>query len=93
MVLQSLTGLPGFLAYFCLSVVAVVAYLWIYTRITPYEEISARGTSQVAMMDPFNRSNKSDICFIHGTTESMMSSPSITAKGSWPTASRATRIA
>ena len=51
MVLQSLTGLPGFLAYFCLSVVAVVAYLWIYTRITPYEEFEliAKNMPGVAM--------------------------------------------
>jgi putative membrane protein len=38
MVLQSLQGLPAFVAYFCLTVVAVVAYLAVYTRITPYNE-------------------------------------------------------
>lgn len=38
MVMQSLEGLPAFFAYFCLTVVAVVAYLLIYTRITPYDE-------------------------------------------------------
>ena len=38
MVLQSLTGLPAFLAYFCLSAVAVVAYLLVYTRITAHNE-------------------------------------------------------
>jgi putative membrane protein len=38
MVLQSLQGLPAFIAYFCLTVVAVVAYLAVYTRITPYNE-------------------------------------------------------
>ena len=38
MVLQSLAGLPGFLAYFCLTAVAVIAYLWIYTLITPHNE-------------------------------------------------------
>lgn len=38
MVLQSLQGLPAFIAYFCLSVAAVVAFLAIYTNITPYSE-------------------------------------------------------
>jgi putative membrane protein len=37
-VLQSLTGLPAFLAYFCLSAVAVIAYLLVYTRITAHDE-------------------------------------------------------
>jgi putative membrane protein len=38
MVLQSLQGLPAFIAYFCLTVVAVIAYLAAYMRITPYNE-------------------------------------------------------
>ena len=38
MVLQSLAGLPAFLAYFCLSAVAVIAYLLVYTRITAHNE-------------------------------------------------------
>ena len=38
MVMQSLQGLPAFVAYFCLTVVAVIAFLLIYTRITPYSE-------------------------------------------------------
>jgi putative membrane protein len=38
MILQSLAGLPAFLVYFCTAVVAVVAYLLIYTRITPHNE-------------------------------------------------------
>ena len=38
MVLQSLQGLPAFIAYFCLTIVAVVAYLVAYTRITPHNE-------------------------------------------------------
>jgi putative membrane protein len=38
MILQSLAGLPAFLVYFCTGLVAVVAYLFIYTRITPYNE-------------------------------------------------------
>jgi putative membrane protein len=38
MVLQSLQGLPAFIAYFCLTVVAVIAYLAVYMRITPYNE-------------------------------------------------------
>ncbi len=38
MVMQSLQGLPAFIAYFCLTAVAVIAFLLIYTRITPYSE-------------------------------------------------------
>lgn len=38
MVLQSLEGLPAFLAYFCLSAVVVIAYLLIYTNITAHNE-------------------------------------------------------
>src|SRR5690348_2453272 len=38
MVLQSLQGLPAFLAYFCVAIVVVIAYLAIYTRLTPYDE-------------------------------------------------------
>lgn len=38
MVLQSLAGLPAFLAYFCVSLVAVVLYLVIYTWITKHDE-------------------------------------------------------
>ena len=36
--LQSLVGLPAFLAYFCTSAVAVVIYLLVYTWITPHDE-------------------------------------------------------
>ena len=38
MVLQSLAGLPAFLVYFCEAIVAVLAYLFVYTRITPHNE-------------------------------------------------------
>jgi putative membrane protein len=38
MVLQSLAGLPAFLVYFCEAILAVLVYLFIYTRITPYNE-------------------------------------------------------
>jgi putative membrane protein len=38
MILQSLAGLPAFLVYFCTATVAVVAYLFIYTRVTPHDE-------------------------------------------------------
>ena len=34
MILQSLAGLPAFLVYFCTAIVAVVAYLFVYTRVT-----------------------------------------------------------
>jgi putative membrane protein len=36
--LQSLSGLPAFLAYFCVSSVAVIIYLLVYTRITSHDE-------------------------------------------------------
>ena len=38
MILQSLAGLPAFLVYFCTALFAVTAYLFIYTRVTPYNE-------------------------------------------------------
>ena len=38
MILQSLAGLPAFLLYFCISAVAIIAFLWIYTRITAHDE-------------------------------------------------------
>src|SRR5258707_508476 len=38
MILQSLAGLPAFLVYFCTALVAVIAYLFVYTRITPHDE-------------------------------------------------------
>jgi len=36
--LQSLAGLPAFLAYFCTSFVITIGYLYVYTLITPYNE-------------------------------------------------------
>ena len=41
MVGQSLAGLPAFLAYFCISVIVVVGYVAIYTRLTPYDEFES----------------------------------------------------
>src|SRR3569833_1822824 len=38
MILQSLAGLPAFLVYFCTALVAVILYLFVYTRITPHDE-------------------------------------------------------
>jgi putative membrane protein len=38
MLLQSLEGLPAFIAYFCLAVALVVIFSLIYTRITPMNE-------------------------------------------------------
>jgi putative membrane protein len=38
MALQSLAGLPAFLLYFCISTIAVITFLWIYTRITAHDE-------------------------------------------------------
>ena len=37
-ILQSLAGLPAFLLYFCTAIIAIVAYLLVYTRITPHNE-------------------------------------------------------
>ncbi|MCC6779020.1 MAG: DUF350 domain-containing protein [Hyphomicrobiales bacterium] len=34
----TLAGLPAFLAYFCVALIIVVIYLYIYTRITPLDE-------------------------------------------------------
>jgi putative membrane protein len=39
MVLQSLAGLPAFLVYFCTAIVAVVTYLFVYTHVTPHNEL------------------------------------------------------
>lgn len=38
MILQSLAGLPAFLVYFCFSIIAIVAYLFIYTALTTHNE-------------------------------------------------------
>jgi putative membrane protein len=40
MVLASLQGLPAFLLYFCVAAVAIVAYLFVYTRITAHDEFT-----------------------------------------------------
>jgi putative membrane protein len=47
MILQSLAGLPAFLVYFCTAIVAVVAYLFVYTRVTAHNEFDLiRATSR-----------------------------------------------
>jgi putative membrane protein len=38
MFLQSLAGLPAFLLYFCTGLIAIVLYLFVYTRVTPHDE-------------------------------------------------------
>jgi putative membrane protein len=38
MIMQSLAGLPGFLAYFCTAFVITIGYLFVYMRITPHDE-------------------------------------------------------
>jgi putative membrane protein len=40
MVLQSLSGLPAFLIYFCVASVLVTAYLFVYTWVTPHDEFA-----------------------------------------------------
>jgi putative membrane protein len=34
----TLAGLPAFLAYFCVSLIIVIGYLLLYTRMTPHDE-------------------------------------------------------
>lgn len=36
--MQSLAGLPSFLAYFCTASVITIGYLYVYTLITPHDE-------------------------------------------------------
>src|SRR6202158_4276834 len=36
----TLAGLPAFLAYFCVSLVIVVGYLYLYTWMTPHDEFA-----------------------------------------------------
>src|SRR5262245_20013090 len=38
--LQSLAGLPAFLIYFVVAGVLIVAYIFVYTRITPHDEFA-----------------------------------------------------
>jgi putative membrane protein len=54
MILQSLAGLPAFLVYFCTGIVAVVAYLFVYTRVTPHDEFQliALGLSLLGFVLP-----------------------------------------
>jgi len=40
MVVSSLAGVPAFLGDLCVSAAVVVAYLFIYTRITPHDEFA-----------------------------------------------------
>jgi len=40
MILQSLSGLPMFLAYFSTAFAIVIVYLLVYTRITPDDEFA-----------------------------------------------------
>ena len=36
---ETLAGLPAFLTYFCVSVAVVVGYIYVYTWITPHDEL------------------------------------------------------
>jgi putative membrane protein len=45
MILQSLAGLPAFLVYFCTGLIAIVAYLFVYTRITRTTSSSSSATT------------------------------------------------
>ena len=38
--LQSLSGLPAFLIYFSVAAVLIVAYIFVYTWITPHDEFA-----------------------------------------------------
>ncbi len=59
----------------------------------PYWCVSERGTSCSAITGFPRRSKIRIICPMHGSAESTMSSPSMTAKGWSPTRSRACRTA
>ena len=51
MILQSLAGLPAFLVYFCTAIVAVVAYLFVYTRVTAHNEFDLIRANEPAAAD------------------------------------------
>jgi len=55
----SLAGLPAFLVYFGVSAAIVVAYLFIYTRITPHDEFGLirENVSAAAIDDDVSQSN------------------------------------
>ena len=36
---ETLAGLPAFLTYFCVSVAVVVGYIYVYTWVTPHDEL------------------------------------------------------
>ena len=46
MILQSLAGLPAFLLYFCTALIVVVAYLFVYTRVTPHPRVKILRTAR-----------------------------------------------
>ena len=40
MVLASLQGLPAFLLYFCVAAIAILAYLFVYMKVTAHDEFA-----------------------------------------------------
>ena len=48
----TLAGVPAFLAYFCVSVMVVVGYLYLYTRMTPHDESILSATTFPARRSP-----------------------------------------
>jgi hypothetical protein len=46
--MQSLVGLPSFLAYFCTAFVITIGYLYVYTLITPHDELELIRRNNVA---------------------------------------------
>ena len=48
MILQSLAGLPAFVVYFCTALIVVVAYLFVYTRVTAHDEFKLIRDNQPA---------------------------------------------
>ena len=52
MILQSLAGLPAFMVYFRTALVAVVAYLFVYTRVTPDRPRAATSSAAIHQAIP-----------------------------------------
>jgi putative membrane protein len=107
MILQSLAGLPAFLVYFCTALIAVVAYLFVYTRVTPHDEFAlirandpaaaiALGMSLLGFVLPVvsavaHSANVWD-CLICSAPAASEDNPSQIAAACWPAAIRADRL-
>lgn len=54
MTMNSLEGLPGFLAYFGSAVILMVLFGWVYIQVTPYREITLIRDGNVAAAIAFS---------------------------------------